>query len=397
MGARRSPVNRPGADLSAGHTIKAQGEAIARVLKRGLTAKMSPMGDKLPDENVRHGGQISNVEATIARLYGAGYKMLPLGDGADGKKPLIGNWSAAKGCSPSTLAQLMGGAGSQMYGIRLDGLLVVDCDTDNPSTRNYVEQHFGLSPCMTRTSRGLHFWYRAGAYVPGKVRLPDISIDFKTGSGSFVVGPGSVRPDNGIVYTPAGAPLGFPASLPVFHAQPPQREVTARVKEGNRDGHLFRRAVEQALSADSEAEVFEELCAFRDIECENPESVTDSEIRAKARWAWRNRDRLFLMGGTNSTFSTNHRATAALASRPNSGDASLLYMVLNQNHGHRPGKVFTIIPDGLIAKGHLPCMSRNGIYRARDFLLSADLLEIVKLARPHSKEPHLYRLRLPGG
>lgn len=338
----------------------------------------------------------SRYAETIARLHGAGYKLLPLGDGPDGKKPLVANWSAARGCSVATCLGLMGKAGSQMYGIRLDGLVVVDCDTHNAATRDYVEQHFGLSPVMTRTSRGVHYWFRAGFYVPPNVRLPDISIDFKTGAGSFVVGPDSVRPDNGQSYEAAGAPLGFAARLPIFQATPPQWQPgSKRAEVGKRDRHLFRRGIELALVADSEAEVFEELCLLRDLECDNPESVSNAEVRGKARWAWRNRDRLYVWGGRNSTFATNRTATAALAAHNKGDDAALLYMVLNQNHGHRPGKLFTVVAQGLIDKGHLPFQSKTRIYCDIRTLIEVGLLQVVRHGRRSQKEPNVYRLCLP--
>ncbi|MBZ9981315.1 bifunctional DNA primase/polymerase [Mesorhizobium sp. BR-1-1-8] len=337
---------------------------------------------------------------TIARLHGAGYKLLPLGDGPDGKKPLVANWSAARGHSVKTCIELMQKRNSEMYGIRLDGLVVVDCDTDNAATRNYVEQHFGLSPFMTRTARGLHYWFRAGFYVPPKVRLPDISIDFKTGPGSFVVGPDSVRPDNGKVYQAIGSPLGFAARLPIFQATPPQwQHGSKRAEVGTRDRHLYRRGIELALVADSEAEVFEELCAYRDLECDNPEGVSNAEVRAKARWAWRNRERLYIWGGRNSTFAIHRSATAALAAHKNGDDAALLYMVLNGAHGHRPEIFFTIVPDGLIAKGHLPNQSKSRIYRDILTLIEVHLVALVRRGHFDSvtkrRHPHVYKLCLP--
>ncbi|ESZ07162.1 MULTISPECIES: bifunctional DNA primase/polymerase [unclassified Mesorhizobium] len=342
----------------------------------------------------------SRYVETIARLGSAGYKLLPLGDGPDGKKPLIANWSAARGCSVKTSIELMQKRGSQMYGIRLEGLVVVDCDTDNTATRNYVEQHFGLSPFMTRTTRGLHYWFKAGFYVPPKVRLPDISIDFKTGAGSFVVGPDSVRPDNGKVYQTAGSPLGFAARLPIFQATPPLWERDSkRAEEGTRDRHLYRRGIELALVADSEAEVFEELCAYRDLECENPEGVSNAEVRAKAKWAWRHREKLYLWGGRNSTFAINRSATAALAGHKKGDDAALLYMVLSQTHGHRHEIFFTVVAEGLIAKGHLPNQSKSRIYRDILTLIEVNLLALVRRGHFDSvskrRQPHIYKLCLP--
>lgn len=366
----------------------------------------SGLSQHLPEtrnQNEKPSGFSGKQAETIARLHAAGFKLLPLGGGPDGKKPAIANWSDARGCSVATCLHQMEKAGSQMYGIRLGGLMVVDCDTDNDQTRDYVEQHFGLSPFMTRTAKGLHYWFRFrdGDRAPSKVRLSGIAIDFKHGAGSFVVGPGSVRPDNGVAYQPIGNPLGFIGSLPPFSAVSPPTEWEVRapsgkIAVGNRNGALWRRALELVSVSESADEVLGELQAFRDLDCDDPETVPDSELMGLVRWAFASRERegFVLWSGQNSQFKKNRRSVVALASVKNGGDGSLLYDVLVSKHGHVAGKFFTIVADGLIAKGHLPKMSRSQIYRARDTLIEVDLLE--KVFHGRRKEPHLYRLRLPG-
>lgn len=95
-----------------------------------------------------------------------------------------------------------------MYGIRLDGLAVIDCDTDDPALIAEMEARFGASPGHVRTPRGLHLYYRLfyQATVPN-LRSEGLPVDIKTGPRSYAVGPGSERPDGGL-YVPVRGLLG---------------------------------------------------------------------------------------------------------------------------------------------------------------------------------------------
>ncbi|TIS58711.1 MAG: hypothetical protein E5X11_12900 [Mesorhizobium sp.] len=70
-------------------------------------------------------------------------------------------------------------------------------------------------------------------------------------------------------------------------------------------------------------------------------------------------------------------------------------MVLNGMHGHRPGKLFTVVAQGLIDKGHLPLQSKSRIYRDVLVLVAVGLLQVVRRGRRSQKEPNVYRLCLP--
>lgn len=110
-------------------------------------------------------GLTEDFRAEMARLYRAGFHLLPLGGGDDGKKPLLKGWADKR----LTLAQVFGPmhrAGVAMYGIRLDWLAVVDCDTDDPVLVAELEARFGPSPVHVQTPRGLHFYYLANGKPP---------------------------------------------------------------------------------------------------------------------------------------------------------------------------------------------------------------------------------------
>jgi len=81
----------------------------------------------------------------LARLVRAGCPLLPLGGGADGKAPLVRSWSGPAPTLGRVLAPLHR-AGSQVYGVRLDGLAVIDCDDDSAELVAAMEARFGPSP-----------------------------------------------------------------------------------------------------------------------------------------------------------------------------------------------------------------------------------------------------------
>jgi hypothetical protein len=71
-------------------------------------------------------------------------------------------------------------AGSQVYGIRLDDLAVIDCDTDSAELVAALEARFGPSPVHVRTPRGRHLYYRATTKAPN-LRAEGLPVDIKTG------------------------------------------------------------------------------------------------------------------------------------------------------------------------------------------------------------------------
>jgi len=331
-----------------------------------------------------------SLRETMEHLYAANFVLIPLG-GPDGKKPLILGWKGRR-IPLEACFRRMANANSQSYGIRLDGLLVVDIDTDNQETRDYFASRFQQSDVVVRTGRGAHHYYQSEGFVPKAVRLDDVSLDFKAGSAQFVVGPGSVRPD-GWHYLPVRGMLGTSA-LPTFRDRVPLVAVNdgGKVQRGERNGALWRRAVEYAPFADNFDGLLADLVALRDIEFDDAASVPDAEIQKVADWAWKLRLEGKLWAGRNSEMGINRLATDLLLPRADGADALALYVLLISNHGHQPGKIFAVVPDGIIAAGLLG-MSRRQIYRARNVLVEVGLLAIVRKGRV--KQPNEYRLQSP--
>lgn len=334
------------------------------------------------------------VDQQILALHGAGFTLIPLG-GPDGKKPQVRGWHSMK-LGLTTVTKRMQVAGSRTYGIRLDGLLVVDLDTDNEATRRYVDEAFPSTPFIVKTGRGEHRYYRHKGPTPKAIRTDDIAIDFKAGSSAFVVGPGSVRPD-GKTYRATRDDINV-EELPLFreYRTPLAPVGGGKVPEGIRNKALYQRAVEYAPMAEAFDDLLGDLTALRDIEFDDAASVPDSEIMQVAEWAWGLRLEGRLWVGRNSTVQINRMAIDYFGSIRNGGDACLLYNVLLANHGHHPGKEFAIVPDAMIEAG-LISMPRARLYRAREFLIEAKFVDLVRSSYRGAKGwvPDQFRLVSP--
>jgi hypothetical protein len=359
----------------------------------------TPIGGNVLDSNLApddfHAeptdGLKSQLIETMHRFFRMGFVLIPLG-GSDGKKPLISGWNGRR-LSLDVCLKRMATVNSMTYGVRLDGLLVIDLDTKNEATRKLFADRFSPSPLVVKTGRGEHHYYRHDGLVPAAIREPDVAIDFKTGGSAFVVGPGSVRPDGKTYDIQSG---DVAVELPTFRDRrppaTPEPITTGKVSIGERNGALYRRSIEYAPCADSLDGLVADLAAMRDIEFDDAASVTDTEIIKVAGWAWGLRLEGRLWAGRNSTVRINRLVLDCLLPLPNGAEAYALYSVVMANHSHQPGKTFSIVPDAMISAGLLK-IGRRQIYRARDLLLEFGLIVLVRRGR--LKEAHQYRLQSP--
>ncbi|TGD45363.1 hypothetical protein EEB11_02100 [Pseudotabrizicola sediminis] len=293
------------------------------------------------------------IRNQLARLVRAGFPLLPLGGGEDGKAPLLRAWSGPALGLGRILAP-MHRTGSQVYGVRLDGLAVIDCDTDSAELVTAMEARFGPSPVHVKTPRGRHLYYRAAGKVPN-LRGEGLPVDIKTGARSYVVGPLSQRPDGGL-YIPAKGLLGTDG-LPLLRAS----QATARgdlqggeagaIPVGHRHATLVREAIRMIEYVDSAEELAGNLAAVRESLCEDAATMPDSELRAIAAWAWKARLENRLFSGRDSAFPLHRLALDALRGLPNDADAIALYVLLNDMHGHTPGKRFVLDFKAMRASG----------------------------------------------
>ena len=326
------------------------------------------------------------IRNEVARLKGAGFPLLPLG-GVDGKAPLSKAW-AGPGLTLARVLAPMHRTGSQAYGVRLDGLAVIDCDSDDSALVAQMEARFGQSPVHIKTPRGRHLYYRAAGAVPN-LRGEGLPVDIKTGARSYVVGPQSLRPDGGF-YEPVKGLLGKD-TLPALRIA--ANPMSAPILTGHRHVELVKEAMRMVELVDSIDELQANLVGIRDDWCVDPATMPDSELHGISAWAWTCRLENRIYRGRDSAFPVQRLALDALRGLSNGADAIALLVLLEDQHGHTTGKRFPLDFDAMRAAGLLN-LSKPRLRAARRALEGAGLLRLVGKHRAGSK-PQTFVLSRP--
>jgi len=306
----------------------------------------------------------------LSRLSRAGFPLLPLGGGADGKAPLSRAWAGPALPLGRVLAPLHR-TGSQAYGVRLDGMAVIDCDSDDSGLVAMMEARFGQSPVHVKTPRGMHLYYRAAGAVPN-LRGDGLPVDIKTGARAYVVGPLSHRPDGGS-YVPVKGLLGKDVLPCIRSASPPK---AAPILTGHRHVELVKEAMRMVELVDSANELQANLAGIRDDWCADPATMPDSELEGIAAWAWKCRLDNRIYKGRDSAFPVQRLALDALRGLPNGADAIALLVLLQDQHGHHPGKRFPLDFKAMRTAGLLN-LSTPRLRAARRALEGSGLLRLV--------------------
>lgn len=330
-----------------------------------------------------------HIRNEVARLKGAGFPLLPLGGGEDGKTPLTRAWAGPAMPLAQVLAP-MHRTGSRAYGVRLDGLAVIDCDSADPALVADLEARFGPSPVHVRTPRGMHLYYRAVGPVPN-LRGEGLPVDVKTGGRAYVVGPLSERRDGGL-YVPERGLLGVDV-LPLLRPVSGPLATSAAVPTGQRHNTLVKEAIRMVEYVDSAGELADNLCALRDDLCGDPATMPDSELGAIATWAWKRRLEGRIYKGRDSEVRVNRLALDALVPLANGPDALALLVTLIDRHGHAPGKRFSL-SHGAMRKAGLTSLSRPRFLAARRALEGAGLLRLAQTHRAGSRAQAFVLTRL---
>ncbi len=331
----------------------------------------------------------------ISSLHAAGFSLVPLGGGADGKAPLA-KYRGRERLPLQTIHRLMSKKESQIYGIRLHRLVIVDCDTDNLETRQYVQNRFGSSNFQVKTPRGRHYYFRTKAPAkPFTIREPMVSIDIKTGPNQYVAGPGSIRPDNSVYEVEIGHVQDL-KKTPFFRDKHPKRidPVSKKVPVGQRyTKFLSPKAIEYCPLVNSEDELFDELRAAVNWYCLEPDSVTNAEIRNCANWAWQKRLDNNLWAGAHSAVQTTNIEFKALSQVKDGELGHFLLHVLRHNFAGKNhcGQPFPIARQAMTGADVIPGWSENRYRRAADALLKAGLITMVKRGGLNAGA-HLYQL-----
>lgn len=340
-------------------------------------------------------GLPADLIAEMTRLYVIGFSLLPLG-GKNGKTPLV-RFKDRKRLPLDLVIRRMTETGSRSYGIRLNGLLVIDVDRDTFQAQVLINERFGASPVKVRTRRGYHLYFGHSGSKPRSIREPDIAIDFKVGANEYIVGPLSIRPD-GTVYRPERT-LIAPGQLPRFKdafavgSSPSPIAAPGIVTEGHRHHSLNRRAYELAVSGYPLADLTRELLAWRDHCLDRPEDFSDDRVAGIASWYCDRRDAGQLWSGSHSIVPIARSAIDLLLTSGN-GLATQLYLLLSSAHGAQATAPFAIVPDALLATGRLKA-GRGLIYRAIACLTELGLLVVAQPSR-RPKDPILYLLAPAG-
>ncbi|MDN2579066.1 bifunctional DNA primase/polymerase [Aquibium sp. ELW1220] len=343
----------------------------------------------------------------MADLYSSGFHLLPCG-GDDGKRALRRNWNKATfhRLPLSKCEEIMAHRGSRTYGIRLDDLVVVDCDTWNAETREYVDSHFPPTSFQVKTSRGMHFYYRADGVVPSAVKKPSIKIDIKSGPNHYVVGPGSVRPD-GASYELINAASAPWEELPVFRPlieNPGATEAAVEksadilslsgpVAPGTRNSTLVKKAIQLAKGASDVQQLENQVRTYAVANFQSWDGFPEGELSKIAAWAWSKRMANSLYGGANSTFGVNRFALDLISTLgKHAPNALFLYSVLLASHGHFPHRRFAIAIEAMAKSRRLPYGKTTG-YAARSGLLGLGL--VIRVRKGGHKEADLFTLANP--
>ncbi len=320
-------------------------------------------------------------------LQRQGFSVIPLGGGPEGKQPSVIRWKGVK-FTVKAIAQRMSETNCPMYGISLEGMVVLDIDSKDGTLISTIEERFGRASVLVETPRGAHLYYASDGSGLPNLRAQRLPVDVKSGQGHYVVGPGSVRPCGGR-YTEARGRLGKTPLSPILFV--PQRTANpigpkgrgpkvrrgAKVKTGERHPYLLRRAVELVRASVCADELYNNLVFVRDEELESPDSVTGGEIRNIADWAWglHATGKLFAFDGGSFRVPRHY-----LQRLGGNSEAIALYTILCDKHGHSPGKLFGLSFKGMNKNGLID-LSERAFHRAKAALLKVGA---VKIASNHS-------------
>ncbi len=224
---------------------------------------------------------IGDVFLEITRLHNAGIHLLPL----DGKVPLIRFKNVHHQFPLETITGRMNKAKSSTYGVRLNGLLVIDIDNDDPALVENMEKRFGEAMVIVKTPRGYHLYYKFNGNDVPNLKAEGLPIDIKHGQSSYVVGPGSIRPDGGIYkYTKGCLGRTELVNIKLPHSVRPTKTPNSKIKVGQRHHYLKGHVCKLALRCDSFGELYSKLLLRRNAHCDDPASYTDEEVRNLAKW-----------------------------------------------------------------------------------------------------------------
>ena len=321
-------------------------------------------------------------------------EVMPL-TGKDGKKPRVSKFRNRTIHHCDTIRLFEAGEIST-YGIRLNGLTVIDIDERNWEHVAEVESSLGNSSFIVKTGRGYHLYYRD----ENRFKNPfTFNVDIKSGWNSYVVGPYSVRPD-GVVYEPLKGDFSNPpltdCNVPVSLLRKPRRtecgltplDPSGKVPVGNRHHYLCKQAWKLADECIDAQELAEKLFWQAYRTCADPESIPLKEINDIASWMWGKERYGKRYSEKFSEVKISRLVIDRLIALPGGSDALALYVLLASKHRHL-GNNFAIDFHGM-KNSQLTDLGRDRFKRARALLLKLGLIKRAENYKVGSR-PCTYR------
>lgn len=169
---------------------------------------------------------------------------------------------------------------------------------------------------------------------------------------------------------------------------------SARVNIGCRNEFLWSTAIEIVEVVDSVQELYDNMIAVRDYDCEDPNSVSSSDIVGIARWAWDLRVKNKIFSKSDPVLQIKRSEYDALLRHPKGGDAFTLLAKLRFSHP-TPGKRFGLDPTAMSKSCCLGKFSRDRFIAARKLLEHEDFIKTVSKPNAFTKRATQYQLTSP--
>ena len=325
----------------------------------------------------------AQILARAAELDTANVVVVPLVVKKNGKAPLVTGWQKIR-LSKARFEALMASNGSTIYGVRLDQMVVLDLDEKDLALVAQLEKRFGIASVKVETPRGFHLYYSGAPVDLPKLRQEGMRVDVLSGNKHYVVGPTSIRPCSGR-YVEVCGKLGVtklnPFPEPSAQSYSNSAAMLAgrflpdgKVTKGYRNKYLLNRSLEFVHTCVTEHELFCNLMHVRDEECDEPDSVSDAELRYMSHWVFELHRNGELHVATGGVFQVDRRFANLLLCDSN---AIALYVALKKNFGHIPGKSFQLCYKGMMEAQHIN-MSKKGFDRAIKKLRETGAIVIAK-------------------
>jgi hypothetical protein len=333
------------------------------------------------------------------RLYDLGLAPIPCA-GDDGKVPGLRTKGWKRRPGPNVLNQLALKFPEQNVGI-LTGLSRIPVvDVDEARLVAEMLRRFGHTPLIVETPSGTaHLYYRGSAEHCANLRHSEgLPVDIKA-VGSFVVVPPSVRPSgphSGKCYRFLNTDGwdALPKLQPIKPGSPPSKPGAAdnaptkpgRILQGVRNDTLYRLGLREVKTCVTEDALIARLRRINARNCDPPDDDADVVKAARSAWICEQEGRNFV--GRGKLLITPDAMFQSLKTVAGGLDGVLLHIELRS--AHPPGATFAVSPKAMAAANSLPGWAHVRIRNAREVLIEAGILAVVRRGGAGPRDPALF-------